>query len=263
MEKAFAELELDWTVITVEVPEKDLSLAMDGMFAMQFMAIRIYPSLQIAAVKHFEAASHSARFVGRITSAALTPTGWTCWHNQGFAIREIVAGKHDLEQCVFWLVGDSVRCRSLAVALQDKRLPRAVFWSDAPVDLADGICKLKFEESRLDVQLISASEAVDAIAALLNARQGNSIVVVGDDWESIPRQAWELDTGVLTEDSICLISTTDPAGQALARLNRTGLIAIGDVDEVIHCEAYDFRRWSHHEPDISLLRDAYDEYCDF
>jgi hypothetical protein len=38
---------------------------------------------------------------------------------------------------------------------------------------------------------------------------------------------------------------------------------LSEVEQSIACEAYDFQRWTGQPINPALLRDAYDEYCDF
>ncbi len=49
MERAFAAAHCDWRVITVEVKSTSFQIALDGMRAMHFAAIRLFPEYQTIA----------------------------------------------------------------------------------------------------------------------------------------------------------------------------------------------------------------------
>lgn len=83
IERAISATEADWPPITAEVTAEELQIALAGMFAMKFMAVRFFPSLQVHALEQLGGADEQLQFIGAITSAARTAVGWQAWHHWG------------------------------------------------------------------------------------------------------------------------------------------------------------------------------------
>jgi hypothetical protein len=132
MERAFAAAHCDWRVLTVEVSPESFPVALAGMQAMQFAAIRFFPGLQHLAAQLLNSGStqetlDSPSQPDGITSAMLSGNAWTSWDNIGFGILKLVQQHVDLPSTVIWLHGNSRLTRSTLAALKTfEKLPAHV-----------------------------------------------------------------------------------------------------------------------------------------
>lgn len=174
MERAFTARGLDWRAISVEVPPELLTIALDGMAAMNFKALRIYPSLAQIAVQTFGEFNPLTRFVGAATSAALTAEGWQAWDHYGFGALKIARSALDLSLSVCWLHGDTPQNRSVLAALHtesksDHAMPARIIWTDRPETLPEPLNELNLETIDFDALCeTSASPANNTPSAASN-----------------------------------------------------------------------------------------------
>jgi hypothetical protein len=271
MERAFASQGLDWRAITVEVAEDRFETAIQGIAAMNFVALRLFPTLEAQGAERFLTQGSLEHFVGSVTSAALCELQWDAWNHVGYAIERLVVRRVAWEQCICWLHGNSVRTRSLVAALSTLEVrPRALVWSNAPqLDSATGPEKLQWLlGSETPTLLMSSIE--DSVAFLQSQFENVSdellgMLVLADD------MAPEIEAQVVEAIHMfaCgtkIICSGSAALQALASNGQDDSEAVellSQAELTIAAEAYDFQRWTGYEIDSNLLRDAYDEYCDF
>lgn len=278
MERAFAAQGLDWRAITVEIAETQFETAIQGIAAMNFAAIRLFPSLESQGAERLVDEGSIQKFVGSVTSAAYSNATWDAWNHCGFAMQRLVAGRIAWDQCVCWLHGDSIRTRSLIAALACSGVkPLAIVWTQAPQ------LELSCLHESLQ-QLLSAdnetllTESVDEARAFVNPRfekadETNSygpkgLLVLADGWLSSfePDIAAQLQMISELNCDVKLVSSELPHVNSRIeqlRIPAGGLELLDHPELTIAAEAYDFQRWTGYEIEPHLLRDAYDEYCDF
>ncbi len=276
MERAFAARGLDWRAISVEVAPELLTIALDGMAAMNFKALRIYPSLDSTAVQAFGEFNPLTRFVGAATSATLTAEGWQAWDHYGFGALQIARSALDLSHSVCWLHGDTPQNRSVLAALQaerqsDQAMPARIIWTDRPETLPESLNELHLEtldlKNHSETRVSPASDA--AMAASVETSQTEHPESFG--WMgNIPNLLFFVDNTAVLSDMQCELLVKQVKGLQLftrapasARLMGTSLTLISEMDIAIAAEAYDFQRWTNQPPDCGLFRDAYDEFGAF
>jgi hypothetical protein len=270
IERAIAATEADWRAITAEVTAAELQVALSGMFAMKFMAVRFFPSLQVAALEQLGGADEQLQFIGAVTSAARTTEGWQAWHHWGPAILDWTGEQLDLAQTLCWLHGDSVRVRSMLVAMQDAAqknlpLPSTIVWTDSAQSIPAELTTISSAENSLQVRFMSDSQrdehgTLSFIQGLATEGGAINLLFVGDEF---PHVADEQLTNGPMNFAQCLVA----GGKSCRRVAEVPWLSpstiLSEAEQIVASEVYDFLRWTGQRVDAALLRDAYDEYCDF
>ncbi|MEZ6134862.1 MAG: hypothetical protein R3C53_08135 [Pirellulaceae bacterium] len=263
MERAFGALGLDWRAITVEVEGNQFEVAAQGMAAMHFRALRLFPSLEEIAAQHFFK-DPLDQFIGHATSAALLDGHWMAWNNTGSTILACLAQRSPLANCVVWLHGNTPRTRSTLVAIvRESTMPQAILCTAAewtreslPAQLA-GLSNLHLcqsMESSSELLLNILQEANAEGEASDRAEIGMPVVLIADQLDAHDQHTLEESLASVGGSAIYACRLDEP--------NRVSEV-LTDVDIAVAAEAFDFSRWTGHEVDVGLLRDAYDEYSDF
>lgn len=272
MERAFATMAQDWRALTVEVLPEKFSVALEGMAAMGFRALRIYPSLSHAAAELLCSGDCCNSFVGNATSAHLIDGHWVCWDNTGFGTLEWLTTRLEWSRTALCLDGNGLPHRSLIAAIaQLPKPPHAIVWSRAGVEFpawlqaplgnpgetccsVRGIDDFKNREAAELFEL--ASEGEPAVT---------SVLFVGDD----PSRVLELPLEAMSQAGIERVYVmSDEAAGELSELAASAppslAISLIPTSEILtECESYDFAQWTGQQIDRSLVRDAYDEFSDF
>ncbi len=252
MERAFAAKNCDWRVITVEVRQENFQVALDGMRAMRFKALRFFPEFQfVAAASLLEPSDEPLRAV---TSAMRQGDNWDCWDNQGLGLLDSIASASLASNVLMWLHGKSRLTYSVASAMRGSDyVPGRLLWSNAA---SDAVTQLSDSE-------LTLAGVEQALAESLAA--GNTfthLVVIG---ESLAEQLPLLSQlNVATETKLVLATNQMLTRQQTIEAWRGGAVSVvSEVDQLVAAEAYDYRRWTGQLADMEMLRDAYDEYADF
>ncbi len=245
MERAFAARHSDWRVITVEIDPEELQTALDGMRAMRFKALRIFPEFQELAAKHL--IDESVSPFGTITSALWQGDQWTCWDNQGFGLIDLIAGCVAPAKVLVWLHGESRLTHSFASAMRAAEFAAGhLLWSEGK---GEQTLSLESVEQSLN-EALAMESGVTHLAVI-----GESLVL---QLELIGRLNARADTQLILAANELL--TRQQANDVWT----SGRVKIlSEVDQLVAAEAYDFRRWSGQAADVDMLRDAYEEYADF
>ncbi len=259
MERCLAAQGLDWRAFTVEIAAEDFDTVLSGIQAMKFQALRFFPSFQPAAAALLVPDDPWADFIGAITSAGWTPAGWRGWHHWGLAIGEALASQLAWSDTHCWLHGDSLRCRSAAVAMHETP-PAALLWTEAPDELPEQLSTPTGEDNWLTTLDWPAAmdrlvDATDAPIAFVSENPPESVLHA--DTPDAGEQFSEL---LNSRTSRCVVP--ESAQQSLRPWIDPGrFLPESDWDAL--SDAYDFQRWTGQPADLPLIRDALDEYGDF
>lgn len=250
MERTFAQAELDWRVITVDVASKDFPDAIAGIRAMKFSAVRFLPPFPSRAAEEFLPDSVTARLVGEVNTAMLTADGWQGWHALGYGIRNELMRRNDWSRTMIALVDDSVRCRSLLAALGED-LPQKTVWlnrASIPEDVLE-----QANVSSMTVERYS-SFAPDLLESRL-PQDCESLVIVGADEERLQQVQPTVQNLDVRKTIITSQSTQSLFDRTWEKLS--------ELDELVAASVYNFERWTGRNTDSGLVRDAFDEYSGF
>lgn len=257
IERAVASLGMDWRALSVEVPPDKFAAACQGMLAMGFKGLRLFSDYQRTAVTELAAEDPAVQFIGSATSGSPRNGRWMLWDYRGYAWLELMGSSHNSSQLVYWLHGDSLATRSLFVALVSlqSNAPRWFWTSPQAAEQTEFVQQWLSEEQPAEETSASRSYQFDPdMESLISAAKeaGHLLVYVAES-KSIPVDHAELlrriEVRVATNQSLDLQSADT--------------IPVSHADLTVAGEAYDFRQWTGQKVDSGLLRDAYDEYCDF
>jgi hypothetical protein len=267
-ERAIAANELDWRAITIQLAAEDLPVALAGMHVMRFMGLRFFPSLQAEAARQLAPDQDNLKFVGSATSAAWGGEAWHAWHHWGGTILAWTAEHCGSKPPIVWLHGDSVRCRSLWIALIEGVLqddstkssptrPKTVLWSNPPQELPQPSpqASAPLLVTPLLVTLETAEQGLAHLRALGDERP--ALLLVGD---RLPDVASSQLSDVAGN---CFVAGGEEACRQAARWPSPAPRALSEIEQLLACEAFDFQLWTGHSVSNHLLRDAYDEYTGF
>lgn len=263
LDRAFASLRLQWQALSVEVRPEKLPLVCEAMLEMGFHGLRFYEAIASIACPHLANPSSLERFVGFSSSAISNKDRWQVWDSLGYGWIDLL--KQNQVNAV-WLHGDSRTTRSLFAALLSSSLKWV--WTEAPASLltedlhlpdvirgqiadraiiADSPSFTKPIHETLGFSLQSSSEGMEPLVSRL------AIVTQKQLPEVWANQIALLNVQLLTPSDMRL-----PESLAALRFAQ-----LSQADIAVAAELYDFQRWTGKAVDITILRDAYDEYCDF
>lgn len=287
MERAFEAAQCDWRVITVEVQPENFQVALNGMRAMSFTALRFFPELQpLAATLTHQQPPAS---LGAVTSAMRQGANgkedqWEYWDNQGFGILDLIESASPPTSTLIWLIGQSRLTTSLYHAIHATGYsPNQLLWSDTTAESAVADMPLLASQPPA-IQPASQQPASEPSSSqpsipqpiitplvdveqrlkdlLSNANLITHLVVVGESLAcQLPRLS-QLE--VAGEIQLLMATNQRLTRQQVNEAWTSGKATIySENDQLIAAEAYDFKRWTGLPADLELLRDAYDEYADF
>lgn len=273
LDRAFAALRLQWQALSVEVRPEKFSLVCEAMLEMGFRGLRFYEAIASVACPHLAKQSSLERFVGSSSSAISHEDRWQVWDSLGYGWIDLLKQN---QVDALWLHGDSRTTRSLFAALVSSNLKWV--WTEAPaslftdeVDLPDFVRGQVADRASADSVTLSKP-----IQELL----GCSLQPAGDDIETlVSRLAIVTEQNQLPEAKLPEAQRPESLASQIALMNvqlitpsdlrlSESLAAIrfaqlSQADVAVAAELYDFQRWTGKTIDVSILRDAYDEYCDF
>lgn len=268
LDRAFAALRLQWQALSVEVRPEKLALVCEATIEMGFHGLRFYEAIASIACPHLANPSSLERFVGFSSSAISQKDRWQVWDSLGYGWIDLL--KQNRVEAL-WLHGDSRTTRSLFAALATSQLKWV--WTEAPASLlTDEVDLPDFVRGQVADRAIADSVTLSKpIQELL----GCSLQHTGDNIESpVSRLAIVTEQNQLPEaqhneelaNQIALMNVQllTPSNLRLPdSLAALRFAQLSQADVAVAAELFDFQRWTGKTIDVSILRDAYDEYCDF
>jgi hypothetical protein len=261
IERSVASLGMDWRALSVEVPPEKFEPACRGMLAMGFKGLRLFFDYQPAAVNFLAQGDLASQFIGYATSGCAMDDHWSLWDHYGYAWLELTKSDQMPSEPLFWLHGNSRTTRSVFVALSSLGLSApAWFWTDAESAIQDSFVQQLIASQKVandNSHCIAARLGAEPESLLTAAEEKKQTVVYITESKTIPTQHADL---LLPLDTHLAIhrSYDFPAGS-----RARNLIVVSQSDLAVSAEAYDFHRWTGRIADIGLMKDCYDEYCDF
>jgi hypothetical protein len=273
LDRAFAALRLQWQALSVEVRPEKLALVCEATIEMGFHGLRFYEAIASIACPHLANPSSLERFVGFSSSAISQKDRWQVWDSLGYGWIDLLKQN---QVDALWLHGDSRTTRSLFAALATSNLKWV--WTEAPASLLTDEVDLP--------DLIRGQVPVRAFADNVTHSKpiqellGCSLQPTGDNIETLVSRL-----AIVTEQNQLPEAKLPEAHHAEALANQIALmnvqlitpsnlrlpdslaalrcVQLSQADVAVAAELYDFQRWTGKTIDVSILRDAYDEYCDF
>lgn len=268
LERAFESIRLHWRALSVEIRPEKLSLVCEAAREMGFHGLRFFESLEVQACELLTQPTSIERFVGRVTSAMHDRNGWKGWDNRGPAWMNLIRA-HSIES--IWLHGDSPSTRSLFVQLL-KEPSLNWIWTEAPPDAAHlegNSVRNDGDANRLFLDCDPPSSAMLVELGVMG-NPSMSVETAAKTSIAFVTEQTQIPQDYLTSLGASLGASNQALNILTASLNKSTSgtsnvhwIAVGHADLAVAAELYDFQQWTDKAIDSSILRDAYDEYCDF
>ena len=299
LERAFRTAGLHWQALTAEIRREKLPLVLEASLEMGFRGLRLYPPYDEAACEMLTQPASPGRFIGAVSSAVRTQQQqWLGWDNYGPAYYKLLS---QFGVKAVWLHGNSRLVRSLFVRLTEQQTMPWI-WTDAPqlplqepwltsaaesiqqrVFVDQAIIDMEQLHSQLDLVPVTACKngaaqagdsqsesstleasrtgaTADSMTSLLMKKTSftfpNRLALITDQ-TTLPaawiRLSQSFQSELLLPEQVQGFDTS--GYHTVTRISLADLAARGEAD--------DFLRWTGHEIDVAVMRDAYDEYCDF
>ncbi len=247
-DRLFADANLDWKTLTVEIEKQHFIEGLNGVRAMRFDGVRLLPSLSQFAVGSF-LGNPQLEFIGEVSSAMVTQQGWSAWHALGRGLVQELQLGLDWQLARLVLLGNSVLSRSVAVACEGC-VPQSFHWIQGP-DLAGGPLspELSGRITRLEGPLEKSDDRPQALDI-------GATVIVGDDRNDLVHLA---QVATREQNPVHVIT-----GSTFAKADLPDHVQVhGPVEQFVYSNAFDFEQWTGQAANRVMIREAYEEYLDF
>jgi hypothetical protein len=267
LERGFEAKKLQWRALTVEIALDKLPLVNQAMLAMNFRGVRFYGELAQAAVGDLGGQQPECQFIGSATSARWSNGQWEIWDNLGPAWLQLaseIAGSNS--PCVFWLHGDSRLTRSLFIALASGSLNHRWIWSAAP-STTEFSSLSETVRNTAQPHLVQGNNQPSSadLAHLLGMPAVNKqppdssplTLVLATEAQQWPPE-------LVIQPPETELKLVVPVELSLPpQWPEVSAHRVSAAEVAVAAEVYDFQRWTETTVDSGVIRDAYDEYCDF
>ena len=278
LDRAFAALRLQWQALSVEVRPEKLALVCEATIEMGFHGLRFYEAIASIACPHLANPSSLERFVGFSSSAISQKDRWQVWDSLGYGWIDLLK-QNQVDS--LWLHGDSRTTRSLFAAVTTSNMKWV--WTEAPASLltdevdlpdfvrgqvadrasADSVTHSKPIHELLGCSLQPTGDNIETpVSRLAIVTEQNQLPEAQHIEAQHPKAQYPeaLANQIALMNVQLLTPSTLRLSESLAALR---FAQLSQADVAVAAELYDFQRWTGKTIDVSILRDAYDEYCDF
>jgi shikimate dehydrogenase len=255
-EKAFEEMDFDWRYLTLEVVPADLEDAIRGIRALGFAGGNLADPHKESVIGLLDRVTESARRIGRVNVLLRDGEGLFGDNTEGRAIVELIAKRspRGLEKTKIVLLGAGKIATAIAVEL-------------ATLDI-NHLTVVNRTESRA-VELVEQIQSFSEIDISVDRWDGDYRLPEGTDIliqattveEDHYEKALALDPESLNELQFVADLTIDPPHTWLLRESESRSIpTIDGVDLLCAQTMLNVKLWTDEQPDVSLLRDAVEEF---
>jgi len=255
VEKAFAELDLDWRYLTFEVAAEDLADAVRGLRALGFGGAHCAAPHKQAIIPLLDRTSETAAAVGAVNLIRREQNALVGENTEGRGAMQAVAAHFDP-------AGKHV------VLLGAGRLARAIALELLAVKVASLTIVNRTESRAAELAAMLAEKSADAPVSVV-VWQGNFAVppetellihatsfASGDDDAPLPLAVESLRPGLCVADAAWDVAQTRLLGDAHAR----GCKTIDGLDMFIEQVAIGLRLWTDVDTDRQVMREAAEEF---
>ena len=255
-EKAFRHHELDWRYLTLEVCPEDLEDAVRGMRAMGFCGGNITEPHKEAVVSLLERTSQAAGLIGVVNVILRDEEGLIGENTEGKGLIQALCERTDLAEKRAVVLGAGRMGRAVAVELAlagaaeitvvDRTESRAA-------ELATSLC------DELEVSASATPWDGDyALPAETDILIHATSLAENDPDARVPLDLESLDSRVLVVDT-----TIDPPHTWLLReAEERGCATLDGVEVLSRQAAVNFKLWTGIEPDLTVMREAVEEFLE-
>ncbi len=255
MERAFRAAGFDSRCLTVDVAPQDLAAAIGGMRAMGFRGGVVEPPHQQAAVGLLDEVTEPASQLGEVDLIFADDEGHLVGASSLLAaITETLARHTDVagKRTVIFGAGAVARAAAMAVGLADAERITVVARNDAA---GDGLAQRlqSHVRSQIDLQTWASLYCVHADVDIVIQATSCSGLDSGD--------TLRLDLESLKPSMLLLDAVYNPPQTAFAIHGEAmGCEVINGLDLLVQRAVVAFRMWTGLDPDLAVVREAFEEF---
>ena len=255
-EKAFRHHELDWRYLTLEVSPEDLGDAVRGMRALGLRGGNITEPYKQAVVAFLDRTSRTAGLVGVVNVIARDDVGLIGENTEGKSLIEALRARTELAGKRVVLLGAGRMARAVAVEL-------------ALAGASEIIVVNRTESRAAELATLISGEL--GVAASAVAWEGDYAIPLETDIlihatslaENDADARTPLDLASLGPRTIVVDATIDPPHTRLLReAEERGCMTLDGVDVLSHQAAINFKLWTGTEADLTVMREAVEEFLE-
>lgn len=255
-EKAFRHHDLDWRYLTLEVRPEDLADAVRGMRAMGFSGGNVGSPHKDTIASLLDRTTETAELSGYVNVLLRDPQGLVGENTEGRAVVEAIRQQVDLGGKRVLLVGAGRVARATAVALAVTGVAHVTVLNRTATRAAELVHLLT---DRLGVAAACAAwdEAaveLDAMDIVIHA----ATLPAGESEAGAPLDWTRLDPRTLVADA----TIDPPTTRLLAMAEECGCAAVTGLEILSRQMAINIRLWTGVDPDLTLVREALEEFLE-
>jgi len=254
IEKALADLGLDWRYLTLEVPAEKLGDAVRGARAMNFRGGNITMPHKVAVIEFLDDLSQAARLMGAVN----------CVHNAGGKLLgENTDGKGFLEslktaldpagkRCVILGAGGAARAIAVELALAQAGHLTIV---NRTAERGEALAELLREKVHAAADFVPWPKEYEIPADADVVINGTSIGLFSDEVR-VPVKRESFRPGLVAADVVF----SPPDTRFLQEVRDAGGTALDGLGMLVNQAVIGFKIWTGKTPNAALMREALEEY---
>ncbi len=256
MEKAFARHEIDWRYLSLEVSPDDLADAVRGLRAMGFRGGNLADPHKQAVVPLLDRVSEVAQRTGVVNCWTRDGRELVGENTEGRGFLEALRRRIDPAGKRIVLVGAGRMARAIGVELALARAAQIVVLNRSHerawelVELLGGPSGVAVSFVPWDDEYAVPAD-IDVLACAIAAAPGETEV-------RLPLNLDQLGTNTIVAD----VSYNPPRTWLLDEAAKRGAPAIQGLDIFIEQAGVNFRLWTGVEPDLTVMREAAEEFLE-
>jgi shikimate dehydrogenase len=261
LEKAFAQQQLDWRYLSLDVPLEDLAAAVQGMRAMGFRGGNCTGPHKQAIAGHLDRLTQQAAMVGAVNCFFRDESGLVGESTEGRALLEPLRRRINPAGKRVVLLGAGPMARAIAMELALAKAVEIVVVNrseQAGRALVDLVGSLQTSASLVVWQGEYVVPAETHVLIHATAIPGDDPLPLGLD--ALTPEAVVADVALGWGGSST--GTPTPETWLLGQAAQRGLPVIDGLEVFIEQAAINFRLWTGVEPERSVLREAAEEFLE-
>jgi shikimate dehydrogenase len=252
LERAFAQRQLDWRYLSLDVRPEDLAAAVQGMRAMGFRGGNCTSPHKQAITGHLDRLTQHAAMVGAVNCFFREESGLVGENTEGRALLESLRRKTDPAGKRVVLLGAGAMARAIAVELALAKVAEIVVVNrseQAGRGLMDLVGSLQTSASLVVWQGAFVVPAETHVLVHATSIPGDDPLPLGLD--------------ALTPEAVVAdVALEPPQTWLLGQAAQRGASTIDGLEIFIEQAAINFRLWTGAEPERTVLREAAEEFLE-
>ena len=254
IEKAFAAHGLEWRYLTLEVAAEDLGDAVRGMRAMGFRGGNVTKPHKTAVLEFLDRLSDAARLMGAVNCIVREDRELIGENTDGKGFMQSLAGVIDPAGKRVVLLGAGGAARAIGVALALAGAA-AITVVNRSAERGQELVSLLNEKTQTPANFV-AWEAEFPLPADFELVVNATSIGLNDPDARVPVDFSAAAPGLVAADVIA----SPPDTRFLAEAKAHGAKTLDGLGMIVNQGAIAFRLWTGIEPDVSVMREAVEEF---